>query len=234
MKRPDAVHKKVVALTYTAFTFMLAGMAVLSISAQTSKPSTAAQSVPAAAAIATTATSQSKEWADYAGGPAGNRYIDFKQITKANVDKLQVAWTYPYAETGNNSIVSHGVIFTHARNKSIVAVDAATGKEIWVHDGLTGLTERGLNYWESKDGKDRRLIFSVADYLQELDATTGKTISTFGTDGAVDLRADLRRDINYMRIQSGTPGKVVEDLIILGSATGEGYSRRRATSGLTT
>ncbi len=106
MKRPDAVQKKVVALTYTAFTFMLTGMAVLSLSAQTSKPNVAGKS---AAAAATIATSQSKEWPDYAGGPEGNRYMDFKQITKANVDKLEVAWTYPYAETGNNAIVADGV-----------------------------------------------------------------------------------------------------------------------------
>ena len=33
-----------------------------------------------------------------------------------------------------------------------------------------------MNYWESKDGKDRRLIFSIGDYLQEIDATTGKSI----------------------------------------------------------
>jgi quinoprotein glucose dehydrogenase len=163
------------------------------------------------------------EWKDYAGSPEGSRYVDFKQITKANVDKLEVAWIYPYAETGNNPIVARGIIYTHARNKSIVAVDAATGKELWIHDGLTGMTTRGMNYWESKDGKDRRLIFCVADYFQEIDANTGKLIRNIGRNGAVDRRDELRRDPNFMRIQSGTPGKVFEDLIIFGSTTGEGY-----------
>lgn len=179
--------------------------------AQTPKPESAS---PAA---------RSKEWPDYAGGPDGSRYMALGQITKENVTKLGVVWSYPHAETGFNPIVAHGVVYTKARNKSIVAVDAATGKELWVHDGLTGMTERGMNYWESKDGKDRRLIFSLADYLQEIDATTGKSIRTFGKNGAVDLRDELRRDPNFMRIQSGTPGKVWEDLIILGSAPGEGY-----------
>ena len=32
------------------------------------------------------------------------------------------------------------------------------------------MTARGMNYWESKDGNDRRLIFSMNDYLQEIDA----------------------------------------------------------------
>ncbi len=187
---------------------LTAGVMVSSVSGQTEKAS---------------ATPKAKEWRDYAGSPEGTRYMDLKQITKANVGKLDVAWTYPYAETGFNPIVAHGVIYARARNKSLVAIDATTGKEIWIHDGLQNMTERGANYWESKDGKDRRLIFSVADYMQEIDATTGKSIRTFGNNGSVDLREGLSRDINFMRIQSGTPGKVFENLIILGSSTGEGY-----------
>jgi quinoprotein glucose dehydrogenase len=179
----------------------------------------AASSAPAG----TRAASKPIEWPDYAGSPEGSRYIPLTQITKANVSKLEVAWSYPHAETGFNPIVAHGIVYTKARNKSIVAVDAATGKELWVHGELTGMTERGMNYWESTDGKDRRLIFILADYLQEIDATTGKLIRSFGTNGSVDLRQDMRRDPNFMRVQSGTPGKVFEDLLILGSAPGEAY-----------
>jgi quinoprotein glucose dehydrogenase len=197
--------------------------------AAVSSPSEAAPKAVAAPKAATKTavgrveSSRAKEWFDYAGSPEGDRYVDAKQITKSNVTKLNVVWNYPYAETNFNPIVAHGIIYTKARNKSLVAIDAATGKEIWIHDGLTNMTERGMNYWESPDGRDRRLIFSVSDYLQEIDANTGKSIGTFGNNGAVDLREGLRRDINYMRIQSGTPGKVFENLILLGSATGEGY-----------
>jgi len=224
------IHKTVIGVSCAA-ALILTCTAVLLTSAQVpqqvaSTPK-AASAPKSTAAKAPAAQSQgaptSKEWPDYAGSPEGNRYMDLKQITKANVDKLDVAWSYPYAETGFNPIVAHGIIYTKARNKSLVAVDAATGKELWVHDGLTGMTERSMNYWESKDGKDRRLIFSMADYLQEIDANTGKSIRTFGVNGAVDLREGLRRDINFMRIQSGTAGKVFENLVILGSATGEAY-----------
>ena len=31
-----------------------------------------------------------------------------------------------------------------------------------------------MNYWESKDGKDRRLIFSASNMLQAIDAQTGR------------------------------------------------------------
>ena len=165
-----------------------------------------------------------REWTDYAGGPSGSRFMPLTEITKANVTRLAVAWTYPYGDSGFNPIVAHGTIYTRGRNNALVALDAATGKEIWIHEGLQGMTARGMNYWESRDGSDRRLIFSVNDYLQELDAKTGRSIVTFGNDGVVDLREGLGRDPKAIaRVQSGTPGKVFENLILLGSAPGEGY-----------
>ena len=61
--------------------------------------------------------------------------------------------------------------------------------------------------------------------LQEIDAKTGKSIMTFGTNGVVDLRVGLdgRDPATIGNIQSSTPGEVFENLIILGSAPGEGY-----------
>ena len=59
----------------------------LSVSAQTTKPNAAAKIAPAPKAAAhpsAAATSKPKEWPDYAGSPEGTRYIDLKQITKAN------------------------------------------------------------------------------------------------------------------------------------------------------
>ena len=45
-------------------------------------------------------------------------------------------------------------------------LDAKTGQKIWIREGMQAMTARGMNYWESKDGKDRRLIFAMNDYLQ--------------------------------------------------------------------
>ena len=161
-------------------------------------------------------------WPDYAGGADSSRFFRSRRINKSNVNRLAVAWTYPFGETGSNPIVVRGTIYGRGRNGAIVALDAKSGKEIWIHDGMTGMTARGMNYWESKDGKDRRLIFAMNDYLQEIDAATGKSILTFGSDGVVDLREGLGRE-SVARIQSGTPGRIFENLILLGSATGEGY-----------
>ena len=35
---------------------------------------------------------------------------------------------------------------------------------------MTGMTARGMNYWESADGRDQRLIFAMNSLLQQLDA----------------------------------------------------------------
>jgi quinoprotein glucose dehydrogenase len=47
------------------------------------------------------------------------------------VARLQVAWTYPSGQTDFNPLVVRGVIYGRGPNDSFVAVDAATGKEIW-------------------------------------------------------------------------------------------------------
>jgi quinoprotein glucose dehydrogenase len=186
----------------------------------------AALGVVAAAGAVTMAPSaqQDRWWRDYAGGPASSRFVESKQITPKNVGDLAVAWTYPFGETGFNPIVVNGVVYGRGRNGAIVALDAKTGKEIWIHDAMQAMSARGMNYWESQDGKDRRLIFAMNDYLQEIDANTGLSVKTFGTDGVVDLREGLGRDPAAIgRIQSGTPGKIFENLVLVGSATGEGY-----------
>ena len=136
-----------------------------------------------------------------------------------------MAWTYPFGDTGSSPIVVRGVIYGRGRNGSLVAVDAKTGKELWVRENMNGMTSRGMNYWESADGRDQRLIFAMNSLLQEVDAKTGKSIMSFGTNGVVDLRVGLdgRDPASIGNIQSNTPGEVFENLVIVGSATGEGY-----------
>jgi len=165
-----------------------------------------------------------REWRDYAGGPDSSRFVAAKQITSTNVSQLQVAWAYPGGQTDFNPLIVRGMVYGRGPNGSFVALDAATGKQIWIHEGVQGFTSRGVNYWESKDGKDRRLIFSTVNMLQELDAYTGEPITAFGTDGKVDLRVGLDRDPTTINQQSRTPGRVFENLIILGSATNEEYA----------
>ncbi len=126
-----------------------------------------------------------------------------------------------------NPIVVDNLVYVLAKNNSIVALDAVTGKEVWTHPaapGTTILTDRGIDYWESKDRSDRRLLFAANHFLQAIDARTGKSILTFGDAGRVDLKQGLGRDPKTLSlVQSTTPGRVFEDLLILGSATNQGY-----------
>jgi quinoprotein glucose dehydrogenase len=187
----------------------------------------AAWAVVALALPFSSAQQDHKTWSDYGSGPDSSKYVAFDQITKSNVGRLAVAWTYPTRDSNPylfNPIVVGDVMYVLARNNSLVALNAETGKEIWIHEGLYGIGTRGINYWESKDHKDRRLIFQINHYIEEIDASTGLSILTFGENGLVDLREGLGRDPNSVaRIKSDTPGRVFEDLIILGSSTGENY-----------
>ncbi|MCC7043146.1 MAG: PQQ-binding-like beta-propeller repeat protein, partial [Acidobacteria bacterium] len=180
-----------------------------------------------AGAIAGQGAIDRRTWRDYGGGPDNARHSTLDRITKQNVGQLQVAWRYPTADNVSyvfGPLVADGVMYVLARNQSLVALDAATGREIWVHEGLQGIAPRGINYWQSADGRDRRLLFQRNNYLEALDARTGLPILTFGNQGAVNLREGLRRDVATVgRAQSSNPGKVFENLLLLGSATGENY-----------
>ncbi len=167
---------------------------------------------------------QQREWRDYGGSPDSSRFVATTHISRANVGQLEVAWTYEAGETDFNPVVVRGVAYGRGPNDSFVALDAATGKRLWIHEGVKGFNSRGVNYWESRDGKDRRLFFSVNNLLQALDAQTGERIASFGVDGLVDLRVGLDRDPATVDQQSRIPGRVFEDLLILGSATNQEYA----------
>ena len=131
-------------------------------------------------------------WTAYQGGSHSAQYSALDQINKSNVSRLDVAWTYPV--NGNitfNPIVVDGVMYVQGTANAIVALDAATGKEIWTHANQGGIGGRGLNYWESADRSDRRLLYLNAGHLTAINAQNGETITSFGTNGRVDLRVAL-------------------------------------------
>src|SRR5262245_5657249 len=73
-------------------------------------------------------------WRQYVGGSDSSQYSALDQINKKNVAQLQVAWTFPVGDMRTyrfNPIVVDNVMYTLAKNMALVALDAATGKEIW-------------------------------------------------------------------------------------------------------
>jgi quinoprotein glucose dehydrogenase len=171
---------------------------------------------------------QDPVWSEAINSSGDNsHYVPLKEITKANVKDLKQAWAYP---TGDSTaytfapLVAGNRIFILAHSNSLVALDATTGKEVWIHAKLTGIAARGLAYWQSSDGKDRRIIFAIHHQLQEIDAGTGKSILTFGNDGFIDLRVGLGRPLtDIFRIQASSRPQVFGNIVIVGSATGENY-----------
>lgn len=166
-------------------------------------------------------------WEKYGGNSDQSKYFEGSQITKETVDQLEVAWVYPTSDNQFyhfSPIVVDTVMFLYAKNNSLIAVNALTGKEIWIHTKLQGISRRGINYWESEDKKDKRLIFTLNNSLQAIDAVTGKSITTFGNNGYVDLREGLDRDpTSIRRVQAMMPGAIFHNLVIIGSAPGENY-----------
>src|SRR3712207_67365 len=75
-------------------------------------------------------------WRQYGGGPDQSKYFSASQITKENVSQLKVAWVYPTMDSLPNffsPIVVDTIMYVVAKNSSLVAVHAETGKEIWIH-----------------------------------------------------------------------------------------------------
>jgi glucose dehydrogenase len=178
------------------------------------------QSVPASRPYTT--------WRDYGGASDSMQYSALTQINKTNVATLEQAWFFPVPDKGGNigfnPIVVDGLMYLMGPQGSIVAVEAATGKQVWSHPvegaGSGGRATRGISYWENQERSDRRLIFGAGSSLREIDARSGAPIMTFGDNGRVDMRTGPVRPLGG---PSATPGRVFENLFLTGSQTGEGY-----------
>ncbi len=161
----------------------------------------------------------------YGGGSAGARYSSLKQINRANVHQLVVAWTYDLADgagdSQNQPVILDGVLFGVTAKHKVVALDAATGRQIWRFDsGVAGRgPNRGVSVW--RNGKEKRIFAAVQSYVYGLDAVTGKPVPGFGKDGRIDLREGLGRDPQGASVVLTTPGVIYKDVLIVGGRFSE-------------
>ena len=89
------------------------------------------------------------EWRYWGGDAAQSKYSTVDEITPANVSNLQLAWNY---EVGEKPMPQHGmrpgnfentplmidnVVYISTSYHRVIALDAETGKQLWVFDPKT-------------------------------------------------------------------------------------------------
>src|SRR2546426_4494135 len=169
--------------------------------------------------------SEQQDWFAYGGAPENNHYSALAQINRSNVKRLAVAWSFDTQEDGvlqASPIIVAGVLFGLTPTQKVFALDAASGKLLWKFDsGIRGTQpNRGLAYWA--DGKDKRILVGVMNFLYALDAATGKPIPGFGTKGRIDLRENLGRGpATSQSVVLSSPGIVYKELVIVGGRNPE-------------
>ena len=169
---------------------------------------------PSGQAAQPAAGDRSGDWTYYGGDARNWRYKPFDQITAANFSSLQVAWRFRTDNLGPSldfrlgatAIMANGVVYAvgGGMRRSVVAIDAATGTLLWVHQEDEGLraefaprigSGRAVSYWT--DGREARIIYVTTGYrMKALDAKTGAPIASFGANGVIDLKKDFDQDLS--------------------------------------
>lgn len=181
--------------------------------------------------------SDASQWLHYGNDLGASRFSPADQITPANVDGLEVAWTFrtgalrngkpgnlPALETTPLKVGS--TLYACTPESTVIAIDAATGKERWRHDprpdmtGLGTITCRGVSYFAAPAAPEcqQRIIAPVIDgKLIALDAQSGSVCRSFGKDGIIDLREGLGEVLpGYYSLTS--PPTIVRGTVVVGGA----------------
>src|SRR3990172_4681768 len=136
------------------------------------------------------------DWSTYLGDAGRTHYSTLTQIDKTNVAKLRVAWTYDTGDRGEyqaNNLIVRAVLYTASPTRKVIALDAATGKELWKWDpmserpGAGGGRQRGLVYWENSTGGEARIFTGAGNCLYALGPKTGAVIRSFTEKGSLHL-----------------------------------------------
>jgi quinoprotein glucose dehydrogenase len=195
---------------------------------------------------------QAGEWRNYFGDTSGTKYSPLSQITKDNLQDLQVAWRTPSVDralqmsnplwrAGRNEetpLVVNGTMYTVSGLGLVAALDPETGQTRWVYDPESykagvpnngGFLQRGLGYWT--DGTAERLFVGTADaYLISVDARTGKPDPAFGSNGKADLTAGVRDAVRATNFTARRP-LVAGNVVIVGNSIQDQTYNREAPPG---
>jgi quinoprotein glucose dehydrogenase len=182
------------------------------------------------------------DWPRVGNDPGCTRYSGLDQINRQNVTRLKPAWTYHTRELEGREgktiectpIVIDGVMYVTTGYLRVVALDGATGKELWQFDPLkdhpfrhrpaSGGVNRGCAHWsDGQPGGDRRIIHGTSDgRLFSLDAKTGRLDPKFGKGGVVNLREKLDPKVAALSYGPTSAPAIWKDTIVLGVSCDEG------------
>ena len=167
-------------------------------------------------------TNADVDW-HFHGTGASDRYSALNEITPANVTGLREVWRFPMEAGGlqTQPIKVGRNVYVVTTDRKVVSLDAVTGKPNWTFDAAIDGTQpiRGLATW--KDNGKLRIVFGREQYLHLIDAETGKPVPTFGTNGRIDVRENLRGRAEDNKIYLTSPAQVFENLIIVNGRLAE-------------
>ena len=186
-----------------------------------------------------TRISLAAQWPSH-GGSGGQQYSALNQINKASLDKLALAWTTRTGELGqgfvdnNFSFQANPVfwdrrLFVSTATGVTLAFNAATGEELWRYSAIipkdanySESASRGVSLWHgnSADCPHRVYMGTRTGELHAIDATSGQACTNFGTNGIVDLSADVGNEkLGEYGITS--PPAIIGNAVVVGSAIGD-------------
>ncbi len=196
------------------------------------------------------------EWSAYGRTALGDRHSPLTRIDRANVGRLTVAWRYRIGAIGPapagtrparfsaTPIVIGGRFYFSTPQGRVIALDAATGREIWIFDarvdskaGYGDFVSRGVSYWQDERARPgarcaARIFAGIIDgRLAALDALDGRLCPGFGATGTVDVRAGLRNPPDSQsEYELTSPPAVIGDVVVIGSGIADN-NRIGAASG---
>ena len=180
------------------------------------------------------------QWPVTEGAPGGGRFTPLTQIDRSNVDELEVLWTYrhgdffegafPLREPRGSAfestpiLVDRRLVLTTPTNR-VIALDPATGRELWTYDPELRRGQAYANRWINRGvaawhGEQQTRVFlaTLDGRLIALDASTGEPRRDFGMGGTVDLLGGIAPLKDRAEWNATSPPTVVGDLVIVGSS----------------
>ena len=181
-----------------------------------------------------------QEWPHYGGDPGGARYSPLKQISKSNVTRLKIAWTFNTGDVSDGTtypqrsafeatpLVVDGVMYVTTPFSRLIALDPETGRQLWAFDPKINMERpanlfinRGAAYWT--DGRNKRLFLGTLDgRLFAIDASSGEAVNSFGKDGSINLREGVADRFPNRGYGMTSPAAIYKNLVICGALTADG------------